>query len=190
MPILDEEELEQARRDRLAAALAEPTRLRPLEPGTRGYDLAVGATTQPRIPERRTSEPDAPDVGRLTPAGGEGLPASSGRLRPLGYQERQRLSSVSPGTPAGSSEFYRDQVERIEDQKAHPWGSEENHPGRLGKIGHVLAKIGNIAGDVIDPAAMAIIPGTELHRGVEEAGAEKRLGAAETRESEAGLRKA
>jgi hypothetical protein len=188
--LLDDEQLEEERRQRLAA-LAEPTRLRPLEPGTRAYDLAVGTTVQPRVPERRTGEAEAPEIGRLVPAGGEGLPASSApRLRSLGYQERQRLPMVSAAIPAGSAEFERNKVARIEDQKAHPWGSEENHPGRLGKIAHVLSRIGNIAGDVIDPAAMAIIPGTDLHRNLEEAGAEKRLGAAETRESEIAERKA
>src|SRR5438445_8389460 len=103
-PILDDEELE--RRERLAA-LAEPTRLRPLEPGTRAYDIAVGATAQPRVPERRTSEAEAPEIGRLAPASGEGLPAPSGRLRSLGYQERQRLPMVSASVPAGSAEFER-----------------------------------------------------------------------------------
>ncbi len=155
------------------------------------YDIAVGTTAQPRVPERRTSEAEAPEIGRLAPVGGEGVPASSSpRLRSLGYQERQRLPMVSAAVPAGSAEFERNKVARIEDQKAHPWGSEENHPGRLGKIAHVLSRIGNIAGDVIDPAAMAIIPGTDLHRNVEEAGAEKRLSAAETRESEVAERKA
>lgn len=37
-------------------------------------------------------------------------------------------------------------------------------PGVMGRIGHVLAKMGNIAGDVFAPAAMAAIPGTDLNK--------------------------
>lgn len=41
-------------------------------------------------------------------------------------------------------------------------------PGVLGKIGHILSKAGNIAGDVLVPNVMARIPGTELHGQLED----------------------
>jgi hypothetical protein len=51
---------------------------------------------------------------------------------------------------------------------ATPWGSPTNHPGIGGKIAHVLSKVGNIAGDIFAPATMAMIPGTDLNRKVDE----------------------
>jgi len=45
--------------------------------------------------------------------------------------------------------------------------------GWLGKIGHVAARMGNIAGDVLDPRAMALIPGTDLNKALEARRAEK-----------------
>lgn len=59
---------------------------------------------------------------------------------------------------------------KIEYQKSTPWGSEGNHPGILGKLGHVAAKVGNIAGNVVAPATMQLMPGTELNRQVRERG--------------------
>lgn len=38
----------------------------------------------------------------------------------------------------------------------------------LGKIGHVASGIGNALGDIFAPAAMALIPGTELHSKLQE----------------------
>ena len=57
----------------------------------------------------------------------------------------------------------------------NPYGSPSNHPGALGKTLHVLSKIGNIAGDVMVPGQMAEIPGTDLHRHLQESGLEKSL---------------
>src|SRR2546430_273243 len=123
-PILDDEELE--RRERLASLTDPVDRLRVLDP-SRHSDLALTESIDSARPRIASVIPDAgaaPDVGRLHPASSDLL--SPSRLRPLGFQDRQRLPTISAGTPGGSSEFYRNQVERIEDQKAHPWGSEEN----------------------------------------------------------------
>jgi hypothetical protein len=43
------------------------------------------------------------------------------------------------------------------------------------KIGHVFAKVGNIAGDVLAPGIMARIPGTDLNRNIEEQGLARQL---------------
>ena len=45
--------------------------------------------------------------------------------------------------------------------------------GWLGKIGHGLARMGNIAGDVLAPGAMLNIPGTDLNKRMEANRAEK-----------------
>lgn len=49
-----------------------------------------------------------------------------------------------------------------------PWGTALNHPGFLGKVAHVASRIGNAAGDIFDPAAMTLIPGTDLHNAAKE----------------------
>ncbi len=95
------------------------------------------------------------------------------------------MPTFSQAVQPGSSEFYRNQLERAEDQKANPWGTAENHPGAGGKIAHVLSRIGNIAGGAIIPNVMAGIPGTELHRGLQEEQSTENLGKAEERETAA-----
>jgi hypothetical protein len=127
----------------------------------------------------------APTATTLSPIGG-----SPGPLKPLGFKERQDLPTTSAGAPAGSSAFYQGKLQRIEDQKANPWGSADNHPGILGKIGHVAGRIGNIAGDVLAPATMQLIPGTDLNRQSKELGAKEGFEQASTRESQEASRKA
>jgi hypothetical protein len=112
-----------------------------------------------------------PNVPMIAPPLGGAL--ASPQLPALNFKQRQALPTVSEGTPAGSSAFYGNKIARIEDQEANPRGSADNHSGWPGKIEHVLSKIGNIAGDVADPAAMARIPGTDLNRQAQE----KQLGA-------------
>ena len=133
----------------------------------------------------------APELG--TPASPE-MPATSEsatpgvsfpKLAPLNFKERQALPTTSEGVAPGSKESFEAQLQRIQDQKANPWGSPENHPGLLGKIGHYAAKIGNIAGDVIAPATMANIPGTELNTKLQERGLEHQIAGAGKAEEEA-----
>ena len=83
-------------------------------------------------------------------------------------------STVKPMTPPsvpvavkplpGTSAFTQQELNRIEEEKANPWGSANNHPGLLGKIGHIAAKVGNTALDVVAPGLAYTIPGTELNR--------------------------
>src|SRR5258708_27277544 len=49
------------------------------------------------------------------------------------------------------------------------------HPGLLGKIGHIAAKVGNIAGDVLAPGVMANIPGTDINKRIQEADTKREL---------------
>jgi hypothetical protein len=80
----------------------------------------------------------------------------------------------------------RDEGKLQEDYRkdSDPWGSPDNHPGFLGKLGHVLSTIGNVAGDVFAPATMERIPGTQLHREGEEQGLVKQLNTQAQDESE------
>jgi hypothetical protein len=101
----------------------------------------------------------------------------------LNFHERQALPTSSPGAPIGSAANYEAELAREKDKEANPWGSPENHPGTLGKIGHILSRIGNIAGDVVAPATMALIPGTDLNRRVRETGLENRIEEAKKEET-------
>lgn len=60
------------------------------------------------------------------------------------------------------------ELAKLNYEKEHPWGSAENHPGTLGKIGHVMGVIGQVAGSAFAPRVMAAIPGTYLNRGLRE----------------------
>lgn len=45
-----------------------------------------------------------------------------------------------------------------------PMMGEQRKHGLLGRIGHVAARMGNIAGDILAPDTMALIPGTDLNK--------------------------
>lgn len=160
----------------------------------RDRDLMVGATAQPKVPADKLEPIEDPGdmsaklepLGRpsLTPLGEPPVASpDSGALQPLGHKERQALPLTSDAVRPGTSEFYQNKLQRIEDKKANPWGSAENHPGLLGKVGHVLSKIGNVAGDIFAPGTMALIPGTDLNREVEEGTNTERYQTAKDRET-------
>ena len=47
-------------------------------------------------------------------------------------------------------------LQKVEWQQANPWGTANNHPGKLGKIAHVFSELGNIAGDIFAPATLTL----------------------------------
>ena len=75
-------------------------------------------------------------------------------------------------------------LNKIQWQQANPWGTPNNHPGKLGKVAHVFSELGNIAGDIFAPATMANIPGTQLNREVEGNRLAKEIGTESGQESE------
>lgn len=56
----------------------------------------------------------------------------------------------------------QEQLRKVRYAQAHPWGTPENHPGKLGKLAHVFSEIGNVAGSIVAPNVMANIPQTQL----------------------------
>jgi hypothetical protein len=90
----------------------------------------------------------------------------------------------------GSAAYDADRLARIEDAKANPRGSAENHPGFLGKLEHIGARVGNIAGGIVAPSIMATIPGTQLNRLVEEQRVRRDLDTDQTREDREAQEKA
>lgn len=111
----------------------------------------------------------------------------------MGYRSREEArragedlsAPASAGATIPATESGKSQVEldRLRDEQKHPWGTPENHPGVVGKIGHVLSRIGNIAGDVVAPATMSLIPGTDLNRRAQEVGLESRIEQAKKEET-------
>jgi hypothetical protein len=146
---------------------------------------------RPTVKQMEPAKAEAPELG--TGISTKGLPTTGVKVAPmvapnLNFKERQALPTTSAGVAPGSSEFFANKIERLEDQRAHPWGTAENHPGIAGKIGHIAGRIGNIAGAALAPGVTALIPGSDLNRQMQESNATRELGEAQTREAENKLR--
>jgi hypothetical protein len=63
---------------------------------------------------------------------------------------------------------------RLQDLQKHDNYDFSQH-SKLRNVGHVLSKIGNVAGDIFAPATMANVPGTDLNRQVQEGSLSSRL---------------
>ena len=184
---IDDDLLERMKRMGLAmgdigsTSTGAPTAGRPTPIAPRTPDM----TAKPTIPASRTTNDTAPEIIAPTPAnsGLQPIGEPTAKLQPLNFKERQALPTVSPGAPAGSAASLEAQLARREDQDANPYGSAENHPGKLGKLEHIAAKVGNIAGDIAAPDIMARIPGTELNRNLKEEQIQGELGQAQGRET-------
>lgn len=186
------------------AAAKPPTPIGPYDPskplftkaGPRETRLTAGSQTSPAVPMTPpgSAAPIAPDLGTATPGSvneKEALaPVPTGGPGKLTFKERQALPTVSSGVAPGSVNDYENQLDRQREQRENPWGSDANHPGWRGKLAHVAAKIGNIAGDIVAPGTMALIPGTELNKRIETSNLENRLGEEKSRETTGELAKA
>lgn len=141
-------------------------------------ELALGATAQPTKPAAHMADLGAsPEISAAGPSAEGAIPTVKPMTLPnLTHTEKMALPETSAGVPdIGSSAYTRNELERLEEQKTHPWGTAENHPGLLGKIGHVAGKVGNIALDVLAPGIALNIPGTDLNRLGQESELKKEL---------------
>ena len=119
------------------------------------------------------------------------LPVLTQHQQDLPASERNAISreSYAQGMPrltaAPFSPDYYQQREAINAyEKANPWGSVmSSHPGTMGKVGHVLARIGETAGNALVPGIMERIPGSELNRAAQTAGNEAGFNKAETEDT-------
>src|ERR1039458_3828703 len=89
-------------------------------------------------------------------------------VKPLNFHQREALPITTPDAPAGSISANQSQFSKLQDERVNHLGTPENHPGTLGKVGHILSTVGNIAGDVFAPGVMANIPGTDLNKRLQE----------------------
>jgi hypothetical protein len=141
----------------------------------------------PGTPENRASMPRY---------GGPGKSVAQGDLIPtdqLGSDEKKYASQQAPAqykakladydsriqaaldeaTPEGQEKADRLTAAKQAFQKANPWGSAANHPGVLGKIGHIAEMVAQRAPGIAP--IVSTIPGSEVYRGVESAGTRERL---------------
>lgn len=121
----------------------------------------------------------APMVPPAAPTAKESVAAGMA-LHPLSAKEegKRQFHELRPQLTAdpGSAEYSHQKLAQMEFDKAHPWGGDISaHPGLLGKIGHIAAKVGNIAGDVLAPGVMANIPGTDINKQIQEADTKREL---------------
>jgi hypothetical protein len=66
----------------------------------------------------------------------------------------------APGNPEINAT--QGELAQVRSRMNNPWGTPENHPGKLGKLAHAFSVLGNVAGDIVAPNVMARIPQTEL----------------------------
>ena len=92
--------------------------------------------------------------------------------------EQQRQKALAQGDLATADRLA---VAKSELQKT-PWSDR----GTLSKFGKIASTVGNIAGDIVSPNVMALIPGTDLNRALKERSAFNRI----TPETEADVREA
>lgn len=178
----------------------------PMSP--RGASLAIGATSQPAIkPLSKVDIGAVPDMGGITPPANPeiasmvppkaptaqesiaaGIAEHGGTAKDEGKRQFAEMRPIV-SAPPNSSEFWQQKIAQNEYDKAHSWGSDISaHPGTLGKIGHVLGQVGQIAGGILAPGIVAGIPGTRLNRNIQEQGEEAAEGRAEQREGQAAER--
>jgi hypothetical protein len=124
-----------------------------------------------QVPKEFQGAPDAAPAG-LPTIGGTDAPAPAAPAPDLKAQleklKQEHAAALAERTPEGKvkADYIQDQINNL--HKDNPWGSKDNHPGILGKLGHIASRVGNIAGDVLAPGMMLAIPGTDLNKGLEE----------------------
>jgi hypothetical protein len=169
----------------------------PAAPSVLGVPPAAGAPTTPvakmtppvlQHPNAPAHVPSAnapaPEVAPMQAPENADLDIKPMTPPTLNFHQRQALPLTSPGVLPGSQGFYEGKIEREEDRKENPLGSEENHPGFLGKLGRIAGKVGNIALDVAAPRTAALIPGTDLNNRLAENANERKLEGAKKEETE------
>ncbi len=124
----------------------------------------------PNVPTPVPSpNPTPPQVAPMTPPANADL-----GIKPM----------VPPaGAPTGSVASDQAELDNMKYKDTHPWGTPGNHDNFLGKLGHIAAKVGNIALDVAAPRTAALIPGTEMHNSIAEKNLERKLAGAKQEEA-------
>jgi len=154
------------------------------EPSTEGITAPKefarqDATPKLGIPKMGEATPEAtPAAPAAGPAAPAAAPTTTSERSPdfkirLKQLELDHANALAERTPEGKvkADYIQEQINDL--HKNNPWGTAGNHPGFMGKLGHIASKFGNIAGDVFAPGTMELIPGTDLNKRVQEAGLQK-----------------
>ncbi len=112
-----------------------------------------------------TIDPPPPDPGPWVPMPETPLPTEGMTVRP----------QVTEDPIAQNIEQDQKELQKVRWNQAHPWGTAENHPGKLGKVAHIFSQIGNIAGNIVAPDQMRNIEGSQLGMKTKEEGLTNRL---------------
>jgi hypothetical protein len=111
-----------------------------------------------------TAPPAAPPTAPPATAMGT-APAPKGAFKAReGQYDADIQAARDLGTPEGDVRAAELQKAKAGYEGLHPWGSALNHPGILGKAAHIGAAVGNIAGNIVAPGTMSLIPGTALNK--------------------------
>jgi hypothetical protein len=198
--------LEQTAQRRLDADSGlQPKKIQPMGNASPVASVAAPVATTPVAPAIRpvTSDPFAAPSGMASsnipggsmPGPAEGVNPFAGKFIGAGASP-QPSGTAALASNAGApddhflSDLYKKRIQDYETKKENPWGSENNHPGFLGKLGHGLATAGNIALDVFAPEAAALIPHTALHGQIGEKRNEAGYESARSEEDKASLERA
>lgn len=147
-------------------ALREDESRRPMHP-------TVSAAMTPAV---------APDIGTATPPASSTFQPAKPMMPPeLSQKDLLALPQTSAGVHPGSSAFYQNQLERMQAEKEGD--TLASHPGLIGKIGHVLGRVGNVALDVAAPSVAALIPGTDINKAGRTEQARENMERAQTQET-------
>jgi hypothetical protein len=130
--------------------------LRPIIPNLQQNDDLLEANKPGTLaPMLRPMIPNATPAAVNLPSGA--MPALPNTLRPLVTNPRL-------------------QQEQALQQKINAYENPAPQQGGFWhKLGHIAARIGNIAGDIVSPGTMAMIPGTDLNRALENAARQREL---------------
>ena len=107
--------------------------------------------------------PTAPGQPGLKPIGGTALTTAvpMDRKATIADYDKRIQEALNQATPEGG-----ETAARLAQAKQNYIDKNPAHPGLLGKIGRVASKIGNIAGDIVAPGVMSLIPGTDINKAV------------------------
>jgi len=143
-----------------------PPPMRPAPATIPGADQPAPALPMGTIPAAAVRQPAQATIAPLPETGATGAPSLLGKTRLQGAEAKDLGQEGRPQVtaPPGTEAYGEQKQAQLDYDKAHPWGSAENHPGLGGKVAHVLSRIGNVAGDILAPREMALIPGTDLNR--------------------------
>jgi hypothetical protein len=147
-----------------------------LQPQTKD-NYVMRSSVNPQVDANGNPVAEAPEVKMLP------IRENEGGLGPMGVESPEQVEKASMGQNVHTPEELKFQRELIKrDMMSHsddfvetgkdmvrlsmlnklsPYGSEANHPGKLGKFLHGLATAGEIASDVVlGPGMTSMIPGT------------------------------